>query len=294
MPSSTLFSWTDGARGGRAVTTSVRYPAGSGPYPLLVFSPGFLASYSHYDWFLDDIADQGYVVACPNHVDTVAIETPTTITEWYLKLRQREAKKGDPFYSILTPNRCQDITFVIDQLALSVLAGITDFTTIGVAGHSYGARTALHICGVPVDAVDYSDARVGYCIAMSVSDDRLAAPDASDIGSTPAMFWAGSYDLLAPAEGTYNIYDSCDAGDKYYLQLLDAGHFVFTDMYADRLPASLASWFNLRIKIFCRLFVNGYLGDSAIQRALLNGVYVLQQAGRDGLRNLARIEFYTK
>ncbi|MDV7402210.1 hypothetical protein RZS08_62890, partial [Arthrospira platensis SPKY1] len=48
--------------------------------------------------------------------------------------------------------RAQDVRFALDELLASVYAQVIDTSKIAVAGHSYGANTAMLVSGAKVNA----------------------------------------------------------------------------------------------------------------------------------------------
>jgi len=135
----------------RTIPTTVWYPAErTGPYPLVVFAPGFAVDPWFYESLLDGIASAGYVVVAP----TIPLLSgspagPTDSVDW-------DAHYGD----------LQFVTSaVLDSSATGdpVLGGLIDPARIAVAGHSDGALLAF---GDGLEA-GHTDARVRAVIAYA-------------------------------------------------------------------------------------------------------------------------------
>ncbi len=115
----------------RRLATTIWYPSdGGGPYPLVVFAPGYAATPASYSTLLSRIAAAGYVVAAPTYpLLSGQPAGPTEDLDW------------DQLYS--------DTWFVTTQmLGLSQsgdanLGGMIDPNRIAVAGHSDGAVIAF-------------------------------------------------------------------------------------------------------------------------------------------------------
>jgi dienelactone hydrolase len=112
----------------RPIPTSVWYPTdrAHGPYPLVVFAPGFGADPGSYAALLARVARAGYVVAAPTYPILSGWPAgPSDVVDW-----------GDKF-----PDTWFVTTSVLDLSARgeATLGGLIDPQRIAVAGHSDGA-----------------------------------------------------------------------------------------------------------------------------------------------------------
>lgn len=113
----------------RTIDTTIVYPQGPGPFPLIVLSHGIGGTPKDYTVLAGTWAGLGYVVALP---------------AFPLTNDQAPDAETNLFDGV---NQPKDVSFVIDQvLALngddkSPLFGRIDADRIGVAGHSFGAAT---------------------------------------------------------------------------------------------------------------------------------------------------------
>ena len=154
---------------------------------------------------LDAWARAGYVVAAP-----------------VFPLENANAPGGPDEPDIV--NQPTDMSFVITQLLASaraptgLLSGLIDPAHIAVAGHSYGAETALAVAYVP----GYRDRRIDAAVILS----------GSGFGQQLARFPAGTPPLLA-VQGTADAinlpgntaaYYRIAQPPKYLLWLLGATH----------------------------------------------------------------------
>lgn len=191
-------------REARPIRTVVRYPAASGPRPLIVFAHGFALGPGTYGALLDAWARAGYVVAAPVFPLTNA------------------RAPGGPDESDLI-NQPRDVSFVISKLlalsarARGVLAGRIDADRIAVAGHSDGGVTAL------AAAYDhrFRDRRIRAAIVMSGA--RLGGMGAFPRRGPPLLAMQGTADTIN-APRTTAAYFSAAPRPKYLVWLVGAEH----------------------------------------------------------------------
>lgn len=154
----------------RLVPLSVRvtWPAGEGPFPLVVFSQGALCPKNMYAAVTDHWTSHGYVTISPLHLDSES--------------------NGFGFRDLagkdLVGERIADMTYVLDALdaietATPGLVGKIDRDRIAAAGHSFGGQIALAMTGLEI-----TDATTNEPIA--VADDRYdVAVVLSGVGPLP-------------------------------------------------------------------------------------------------------------
>ena len=123
-----------------------------GAHPIVVFTPGFTATFTDYTFLFEDLASRGYIVLSVNH-------TFEATAEEFLDGRL----VGSVFGSYLGPTvrtdeqamhfavsvRLSDLEFVVNELELlnggadGPLAGKLDMSKMALAGHSLGGLTAI-------------------------------------------------------------------------------------------------------------------------------------------------------
>lgn len=233
----------DPARGGRKLRTKVHVPSGKGPFPLVIFSHGGGGHWDANFAQADDLARHGYVVICPEH--------PGSNTAVFLK-------GGTPMKNLLAMTRDaeellqrpRDISFLIDQAAIWTkthpqLKGKLDLKRIGVAGHSYGAYTALVVGGVRVAndwmvparspglAPSQADLRVKAIVALSPQGpgEPFFREDSYSGLKIPALGITGSEDDQQgiPASNRKHGFNLWPKGNKTLLWLTGADHTAFSD-----------------------------------------------------------------
>ena len=134
------------------------------PYPLIIFSHGWLETSSQLSQVMEHLASQGYVVAAPTHHDTTPLKFELV-------------------------DRPLDIMLVLDQLAAITdgdLAGMIDTNNVGLMGYSAGGGAVLEMLGLARDPT--------YYVAWCAQHLELKTWDCNP----PA--WVGHWDFDAIAE----------------------------------------------------------------------------------------------
>ena len=190
----------------RALPTVVRYPAGAGPVPLIVFSQGYNYPAEGYAALLTAWARAGFVVADPTYPDT----DPST--------------PGGPNESDIV-NHPTDLRFVISALIAAArrpsgpLHGRIDPGQIALAGQSDGGDVALATAANTC----CRDPRVKAAVILSGAE--LAAFGGTYFGapSPPLLVVQGDADPINIPGCSAALYGQAPA-PKYYLDLLGASH----------------------------------------------------------------------
>ncbi|KAI1098384.1 alpha/beta-hydrolase [Jackrogersella minutella] len=139
---------------GKAVKDAPVDPS-SGPYPLILFSPGLGAVDDAYYFYTQNLASNGYVVVSIQHLD--ARTANTTTNKLALALAAADALAGNTIDAVIEEYteffretqyaltyRPQEIEFALDQAIQSTgnktspLYGTIDTDSIGMSGHSLG------------------------------------------------------------------------------------------------------------------------------------------------------------
>lgn len=227
-----------------------------GPYPLVVFSHGFMNFRTGNLYIAEHLASWGFVVIAPDHLGMTANELANEIDTFY------------PMYY----NNPTDVSLVIDfaeEATMSgVLEGMIDVEHIAASGHSSGGFTALQAVGAQIDvnaaamACEEGTAFGEECGALasfgseiaalyglnelpedgilpSIGDDRIdavvpLAPDNLEFGETglssvtvPALYMVGTHDMLIPYEETTSGFESLGSDTAYMIAFEYANHGLF-------------------------------------------------------------------
>jgi len=253
----------DGARN-KDVEVSIEYPTrGAGPFPIIIFSPGYGGNDHGYEGLISYWVSYGYVCIRPLHADAGALQDSMkellAIRREDRPAKNRDRKPANAQPAKMRPNpleaiwekerepqwrdRVRDVVVVLDSLNdieknYPELAGKMDHARIGVGGHSYGAFTAMLVGGAKTFSnppLAVGDARVKAIIAMSpqgISSNRGLTADSWQDMHVPAMFMTGSRDYGAnETEGPdwrRLPFDHSPNGDKFFVLVKGAGHMTFT------------------------------------------------------------------
>lgn len=233
------YDWFDSKRS-RPVPVKIYYSKASpGSLPVILFSHGLGGSREGYEYLGRYWAAHGYASVHLQHLGSDAsVWQEKPLTELKGNLRQAAAKPDNAV------NRPLDVSFAIDQLeALNreagPLKGRLDLAHIGVAGHSFGAFTALAVAGqvfvLPGDReISYADPRVQAAIAMSApvpARKNLFDRSFARI-KIPVLHMTGTEDYspigeTLPAERRV-AYDHIRGAEQFLLTLNGGDHSVFS------------------------------------------------------------------
>lgn len=128
---------------GRALLNAA-IDAAQGPYPLVVWSPGFPANTTWNSSLLEHYASYGFIILSPEHIEGLYpsdfASDPIVISDlWKTSIdRPLDIKQALDYAEQLTA-------------AGGALAGLIDMQHVAVAGHSYGGYTTLAMAGAQYD-----------------------------------------------------------------------------------------------------------------------------------------------
>jgi hypothetical protein len=124
----------------------------AGTHPVLLFTPGYTATFTDYTFLFEDLASRGYVVASVDHTyEATAAEFPdgrlfTSVLGSHLD----DSWKGDDrTMAVAVSVRLLDLRFVVNELSRlnvetgSPFKGKLDLERLAIAGHSLGGATAF-------------------------------------------------------------------------------------------------------------------------------------------------------
>jgi predicted dienelactone hydrolase len=216
----------------KEIPLKIYYPDAPGPFPVIIFSHGALASKDAYFALGQYWASYGYVSIHPSHSDSIAD------SGYHGTLRQA---LSDPQ---AWRNRPQDISFVIDSLSylessVPQLAGKLDAYRIGVGGHSFGAYTASLIGGTTIllpgddSPQSFADKRVSAVVLLSPQGEGVMglAPHSWSSLHLPMLLMYGSRDFGPfgePPVWRSEPFVKAPPGDKYEVEVAGATHMNFT------------------------------------------------------------------
>ena len=214
------------------------------PYPLVVYSHGYMSQYKEGEYILDFLASHGYVA--------ISVDFP---------LSNGSAPGGAVILDVA--NQAGDISFLIDQMLArsmqpdNALHGMVDGTRIAALGLSLGGLTTELVAFHPT----VRDSRIRAAISMAGPSEFLL-PRFFENSSMPFMYIGGTADAIVPYREHAQPITQKDKNG--ILITLDSGsHVGFIDM----------------APVFFRWFRNP---DEFGCKALMYGLQKAQQAPRDG------------
>jgi len=275
---SARFSWHDAKRD-RDVPVKIYSPtAGPGPFPVVVFSHGLGGTREAYEYLGRYWASHGYVSVHVQHLGSDdGVWRGAGLGQGQVAMHRAAA---DPRNAI---NRPRDVSFVIDELERmnrekSPLQNRLDLARLGVAGHSFGAFTALAIAGqVFAPGADFAgslaDPRVKAVIPMSspvpANKQRLAESYANV--QVPCLHMTGTRDSSpigdTRAEERRLPFDHCRNSDQFLITFNDGDHMIFSGR--GRRPAEPDRTFQALICESSTAFWDAYLRGDGQARAWL-------------------------
>ncbi len=186
-----------------------------GKFPLIIFSHGNGGIRAQNAFWCDHMASHGYIIMSADHTGNCAATCVGGKVIPYNVGRMMNSSQERP----------KDVSFLIDTMgrmnagADSRFAGRVEMDKIGVAGHSYGGYT----CGAVIE----SDKRVKAIIPMTP-----VWPTRTNF-TTPLLIFLASEDKTLGAMTNQTIRHRYEEskGPHYFVEIVDGGHFTYTDMF---------------------------------------------------------------
>jgi predicted dienelactone hydrolase len=272
----------DGARN-RDVPIKVYYPRGQSPalrFPVILFSPEAGSSKDAYGYLGNYWAQHGYVCVSLTHKGSDAFLLKRGRPLASLRAIIESTQKDENLI-----NRPLDISFVIDSLPtiedqVSNIKDRIDPTRLGVAGHSFGAYTALATAGAVVHLSDgtprsFQDNRIVCFIALSSPGLSTLGFDAESFRPIlrPVLTMSGSQDRGLngePADWRLETYKHLPLHHKFQIVIQGAAHMDFNDRQFDGSRGNTR--YHSYIEKATLAFWDAYLKDNqTIQQQLSTG-----------------------
>ncbi len=252
------FEWTDKERQrivpvkiywpgqAQAISTGVKPSASNGKLPLIIFSHGLGGTRNGYSYLGRYLASHGYIAV---HVQHAGSDRAVWTSNW-LSMWGNLSNAASEANAIA---RAKDVSFAITQaLAEPSIAAFIDSDRIAIAGHSYGANTALLIAGAKVQRsggeLNLRDPRVKAAVIISAPPFHGEGDMKQILGaiSIPTLHVTGTDDVIrvpgyrSGYKDRLDVFDSTSANapanqpdkGKTLVVFKDATHSVFTDRQA--------------------------------------------------------------
>ncbi len=239
--------------------------AAQGPYPLVVWSPGFIANAAWNSNLLEHYASYGFIILSPEHIEGLYASdfasNPMVLSDlWKTSIdRPLDIKQTLDYAEQLTA-------------AGGELAGLIDMQHVAVAGHSYGGYTTLAMAGAQYDLAAFNarcaqlpadDPNTVLCTSIVPKEAEMAAranldpmpqdlwPSMGDVRVTailpmagdswifdkaglakitiPMMAMGGTADTSTPyLWGAKPAYDNASSAQKALVTFIGSEHMIFT------------------------------------------------------------------
>jgi dienelactone hydrolase len=272
------FDWAD-ARRQRAVPARLYLPRAAhagAPAPLVVFSHGIGSTRERYRWIGQHLAEHGHACLHPQHVGSDR-QVWTAGNPFAMLSRLLDAAQESEAVA-----RVGDVRFALDTLLAGDLAPRLDARRITLAGHSYGANTALLASGARVQRegrlLDLRDERVRAAMLLSAPPfygEGDLRPILSGIG-VPSLHVTTTEDVIripgyfSDASDRFAVFQAIGGaqGPRKWFAMFEGGsHSIFTDR-----PTAGGALLNPQVKEATRALMVAFLratheGDDAAIRA---------------------------
>lgn len=248
-----------------------------GPAPVVLFSHGMGGSVNAAPYLGRALAEAGYWGVFLQHSgsDEKVLDRadgPDELREAFI------AASSDPQSMA---DRYEDVSFVIDELERQngpegLFHGLLALDRVGLAGHSYGARTVLALAGQSVGAVGpaFKDTRIRAGLALSPSggrgpyEDDPIPPQHFAMVDVPILHVTGTHDAPAFRSDEFDPYlrtlpfQHIPIEDQYLLVFDGAVHEDFSG--TQRGKEAPETRYTLITAEVALLFFDAYLKDSEI------------------------------
>jgi len=257
---------------GRHLPVKIYIPNSTpGPYPLVIFSHGLGGSVEAAVYLGEYWAQHGYIGIFIQHPgsDTDILKPALGAGRAEMMRTMKEAANGKNLL-----DRAQDIHFAIDEVDRRLntdpnLKGKIDVSRIAVAGHSFGAGTALAVAGQFFRTGTYTDARIKSAIYLCppvIGAGSFVPEQRYGSIKIPGMLLTGTKDTSpigdTKAEDRRIPYDGIGARHQYLVNFDGADHGVFGGR-SFRAPAEGDEKYHEMIAVVTTKFLDSTLNHDA-------------------------------
>lgn len=275
--------WKDPARN-RSIPVKIYMPkaAGDAYLPVLIFSHGLGGSREAAQYLGEYLAGRNYICVHIQHPGSDTEIAKNAVRKGRLNFRNELSKAITGENLIL---RVQDVSFVIDELERRsktdpLLANRIDLTKIAVAGHSFGAGTALAACGQNYGTAarpkTMTDPRIKAGIYLSAPANLRGRSlnDAFGQIKVPGLLMTGTEDSSpighTRVEDRKLPFEGITAPHQYLVNFIGGDHAIFGGRSFRPKKASDAD-FHKQINQIAGAFLDAYLLDDKNAKAWVDG-----------------------
>jgi hypothetical protein len=248
--------------------------------PVILFSHCLGGSREGYGFLARHWACHGYISVHPQHAGS-----DQAIWERVPAGHVMAALRAAAMDAANAPARVGDVAFVLDQLALAAdetgicpWACAMDLTRLGVAGHSFGAMTALTLAGrgfAREGEPPMVDPRFKAALAMSSPIPKTLEKRELEFGSIaiPALHMSGTEDEIpistTRAEERRAPFDHARRAPSYFLNFQGGDHMVFAGMTRNAARRETDAFIHEIIQESSLALWDAFLKDDAVARQWL-------------------------
>jgi len=263
------------------------------PVPLVVFSHGLGGSRMGYRYLGSHWADEGIASLHPQHVGSDSRIWQGNPLELVQRL-QAAASESEALARVL------DLRYSIDRVLASESASVIDAARIAVAGHSYGANTAMLVSGSRVSTAntgvtDLRDQRIRAAILISAPPFVGQGPAEQVLGSVsiPTLHVTSLGDTVnipgfrSTVEDRIAVFDAMRQSPRALAVFNTGGHSIFTDRTTLSGP-DIASRIKGATRELSTLFLKHAFVESGSVPATALQVPAERQPARDGSQDIGQ------
>lgn len=202
-------------------------------WPLIIFSHGFGGCGKQSSFLMQYLADNGYIVAAPDHADARWCRNENAENfERTEKWPEQPFRYPEKWTDQTDRDRHNDILFVLEDLLKDrKYTNYIDQEKIGLMGHSLGGYTVLGLAGA---WPSWKDERFKAIVALSPFVQPYVMKQTLDGIDVPVMYQGGTKDkditpVIKKSMGAYAITQA----PKYFIELQNADHFAWTQLDKD-------------------------------------------------------------
>lgn len=210
--------------------------------PVVVFSHGLYTCATQSRFITRAIADAGYFVVAPNHVDAVC-----GFSVGWFTLSRMPGKPAMLWTDADYRDRAEDIRTLVAALPNDPrFSARVDMARLALAGHSLGGYTVLGLAGA---WPSWTLAGVKAVLAFAPYAMPFNRSEGFRHLGVPVMYQAGAFDLVF-RRSVERAYDESPF-PKYYVEIDKAWHLAWTDvggMHRDEIVAKAITFLDMYVK----------------------------------------------